>query len=645
MEKLKMHTPDFTDQNIARIAELFPDCVTESRDESGKLKRAIDFDQLKQHLAGNIVEGPQERYHLNWPGKREALLTANAPIAKTLRPCRDESVDFDTTKNLFIEGDNLDALKLLQETYLGKVKMIYIDPPYNTGKDFIYKDDFVEDVESYFLNSNQKDEQGHRLFANNESNGRFHSAWLTMMYSRMKLARSLLADDGVLFVSLDEGEIENLKLVLNEIFGANNLVTVFSWVRTRTPAALSQKTKTVVEFILCYERTKTNRPLLGIEKPAQSANTLLNQPNAVSVLNFPPGVIRAGFDDCTVKKGEYGSDSYSVSLLDDVQVRDGVFISAFRLRARFRWSQSYLESQLGSGVTVRIASKRMLPGYEKGSYGREALPNLIDDKVGVGTNENASKEVEALLGEEVVSYPKPVSLLRYLISSCTSDGDIVLDFFAGSSTTAHAVLAENEKDKVARSFVMVQLPEELDLDEKKQTAAASFCDKLKVPRTIAEIGKERIRRAGQKIKKEAGLNGQNLDIGFRVLKVDTSNMEDVYYSPDAVAQDLLSDQVSNIKQDRTPEDLLFQVLLDWGVDLTLPINKETIGGKTVFLVDTNALAACFDEGISEELVKELADRKPLRVVFRDAGFTSDSVKINVEQIFKLKSPGTEVRSI
>ena len=638
MEKLKMHSTNLTQDNIARIRDLFPGCVTEAKGEDGSVKLAVDFDQLRQELAESIVEGPQERYHLNWPGKREALLTANAPIAKTLRPCREEGVNFDSTKNLFIEGDNLEALKLLQETYLGKIKMIYIDPPYNTGNDYIYEDDFSESAREFLLRSNQKDEMGNHLVANTAANGRFHSDWLSMMYSRLRLARSLLRDDGLIFISIDD-EIANLKKLCDEVFGEQNFIEIFSWQKTTTPSNLSKKTKKSCEYIIAYQKLNSGQ-LTGLSKRSKSSNGLMNQPNAIGVLIFPAGNTFTKLSDGIYQSGMYGTASYEIELLRDTEVKDGKFVRPVELRGRFKWSQRYLDEQIESGVKIYIQTSAFSPSYEKEEYAPEKPWNIINTDFGVGTNENAGDEVDLLFHKNFSEklYPKPTSLLRYLINTNVGGDDCVLDFFAGSSTTAHAVMQLNAEDGGNRRFIMVQIPEACNGDSEAYKAGYE---------TISEISKERIRRAGRNIIEGACHEGWSRDIGFRVLKIDTSSMADVYYASDALDKANLDLFVDNIKPDRTPEDLLFQVMLDWGVDLALPITRQSIQGKDVFFVDGNVLAACFDASgsIDEAFVKELAKQQPLRVVFRDAGYKNSAVKINVEQIFKLLSPATEVKCI
>ena len=666
MNKLKMHSPDLTQDNIARIQALFPNCVTEAKGEDGSVKLAVDFDQLRQELSESIVEGPQERYHLNWPGKREALLTANAPIAKTLRPCREESVDFDATKNLFIESDNLDALKLLQETYLNKVKMIYIDPPYNTGNDFIYEDDFAEDTDSYFERSNQKGIDGHRLIANLETNGRFHSDWLNMIYSRVRLGRNLLRDDGVMFISIGDDEQASLKRLCDEVFGSENFLGC--------ACRVSKKANNQGEFwapnfdyVLTYARDKESCPgffggvnyeaydqvdtdgpragekyqlvrlyMTSLDPMRGCTNQRYYVEAPDGTLLIPPGNIfpdvKAEGASIPPETGEdkvwrWGKDTFFAE-------KDRIVVKRVR--------SSNLVDSNGGEVKWNVFTKTYLNDVINNST---AKPNsLIEEHI----NQNSSHE----LGELGIpfSFAKPSSLIKFLceISKVRSD-DIVMDFFAGSGSTAHAVMELNAATNSKTKFVLVQLPEDLNFDDKNHKSGYLFCKKNSLQTNIAELSKERIRRAGKKIKQDnANTPGiEKLDIGFRVLKIDTSNMADVYYAPDALDKAKFDMFVDNIKPDRTAEDLLFQVMLDWGVDLALPIAKETIQGKEVFFVDGNALVACFDAqgGVDEEFVKALAKHQPLRVVFRDAGFKDSAVKINVEQIFKQLSPSTEVKCL
>ncbi|AKJ36919.1 DNA methyltransferase [Aeromonas hydrophila NJ-35] len=627
MEKMIMHSPNQTQENIARLRELFPSCVTEAKGGDGAVKLAVDFDQLRQELAESIVEGPQERYHLNWPGKREALLTANAPIAKTLRPCREESVDFDTTQNLFIEGDNLDALKLLQETYLGKVKMIYIDPPYNTGNDFIYEDDFSENANDYLRRSNQKDEEGNRLVANTASNGRFHSDWLTMIYPRLRLARNLLRDDGVIFISIDDEEAHNLRKVCDEIFGSENFIAQFVWkARQFTDARAKTNVSTDHEYIIAYAQN-SDFSLKGIGRDESKFSNKDNDPRgdwmSRSILGLATREQRPNlhYDILEPGTGRIFPPNPSTG---------------------WRYSKERMNELAAEGRILFPKNDDGRPREKK--FRKEmksdfiAFRSIID---GIHTADG-TQEIRSLFGSDLFPFPKPTALIASLINQVTDEDDIIVDFFSGSATTAQAVMQVNASDGGRRQFVLVQLPEPCN---QKSEAYRVGC------KNIAEISKERIRLAGKKIISSQSHDDWNKDIGFRVLKIDSSNMADVYYTPDVLDKANLDLFVENIKPDRTAEDLLFQVMLDWGVDLALPITKDMVQGKEVFLVDGNdsqmALAACFDAngGIDEAFVKALAQRQPLRMVFRDAGFNSSAVKINVEQIFKLLSPATVVKCI
>jgi adenine-specific DNA-methyltransferase len=628
MEKLKLHTPDLTAQNIDKLAQLFPDCVTEARDEQGRVTQAIDFDQLRQELSGSIVEGPRERYHLDWPGKREAILAANAPIAKTLRPCREESVDFDTTKNLFIEGDNLDALKLLQETYLGKVKLIYIDPPYNTGNDFIYEDDFTEDNEAYLLRSNQKDESGNRMVANTEANGRFHSDWLSMLYPRLRLAKNLLSEEGAIFVSIADQEVHNLRFIMNEVFGADNFVATIIWQKVYSPKNSARHFSEDHDYVVVYAR--------NAEKwmPTLLPRTAAMEARYTNPDNDSRGVWKAG--DLSARNF-YGEGTYAITCPSG-RVIDGPPPGTYWRYSKPRFEELNRDERIwwGNDGNNVPAIKRFLSEVKDGR-----VPQTLWTYEEVGHTQEAKKELLSLVqfpgSDSTFETPKPTKMLKRILQIATSPGDeaLVLDFFAGSGSMSHATFALNAEDGGNRRAIAVQIAESLNLPAGNGHAL----------QTIADVCKERIRNAGAKIKSETALTAPNLDTGFRVLKIDTSNMRDVYYAPDAVEQGSLLAQVDNIRPDRTSEDLLFHVLVDQGVDLALPIAEETITGKKVFFVDGNALAACFDDGITDELVKEIAKRQPLRAVFRDANYGSDSVKINVDQIFRLLSPETEVRSL
>lgn len=629
MNKLKMHSPNLTEDNIARIRELFPGCVTEARGEDGRVKLAVDFDLLRQELSDVIVEGPQERYHLNWPGKREALLTANAPIAKTLRPVREESVDFETTKNLFIEGDNLDALKLLQETYLGKVKMIYIDPPYNTGNDFIYEDDFAEDAGEYLRRSNQVDEDGNRLTANTVANGRFHSDWLSMMYSRLRLARNLLRDDGLIFITIDDGEVASLRHCCDEIFGAANFVAQVAWEKRYTRSNNAKRFYSLKDNIIVFRRSESLDVIK--EKRSEKADSGYRNPD-----NDPRGAwITSSYVNPATRDAR-------PNLVYGIQ---NPFTGEIVRHPTHAWKYSETEHK------QHVAENRLYWAKDGDAEYPRLKIYLADQTDGMvpidvwdykssGTTDDGGAEIKELFGAAVFDTPKPTKLIQRMLGiGTTGQGEeIIVDFFAGSCSTAAAVLQQNKEDGGNRRCISVQIAE--------SPVTGSVAAKQGFT-SIAEVSKERIRRAGKKILEGQCHDDWNKDIGFRVLKIDTSNIGDVYYAPDALDKANLDLFVDNIKPDRTAEDLLFQVMLDWGVDLALPIEKKVIQGKDVFFVDGDALAACFDAhgGVDEAFVKELATHTPLRVVFRDAGFKDSAVKINVEQIFKLLSPSTEVKSI
>lgn len=632
MEKLKMHSPDLSQDNIAKIRELFPGCVTEARDEAtGAVRLAVDFDQLRQELSDHIVEGPQERYRLDWPGKREALTLANAPIAKTLRPSVEESVGFDRTKNLYLEGDNLEVLKVLQESYLGRIDLIYIDPPYNTGNEFIYDDDFSTEPVEYLFQSNQKDQSGNRLVANPATSGRFHSNWLSMIYPRLKMARNLLAPHGLLFASIDDNEIDNLRKVGAEVFGEDNFVGIITRA-TGTPTGGGFDGLTnMVDYILVFRRSAEAK-LNGLEFEAADAAIYNEEDERGKYLTR--SLRRTGGED---RREDRPSMFYGVQSPDGTMVfpiGPGGYESRWICgQERFREMESegliqWKKTDRGSGPEWHPYQKFYLEGREK------RPSNLWTE---IDGNKKGTREIRELFDrEKAFDSPKPVGLIQRIVQIATNKQSIVLDFFSGSATTAHAVMLQNSSDGGGRSHIQVQIPE--SVPENSPAFVAGYS-------TIADVGKERIRRAGKKILEGECHPDWNRDVGFRVLKVDTSNMKDVYYRPDELKQSDLLDMVDNVKEGRTAEDLLFQVLVDWGVDLTLPIRRETVQGKAVFFVDDNALVACFDRGITEDLVKELAGHEPLRVVFRDNGFVSDAVKINVEQIFRQLSPTTDVKSI
>jgi adenine-specific DNA-methyltransferase len=659
-EKLKMHTPDHTAQNIQKLAELFPGCVTEIRDEAGKVTQGIDFDQLRQELSGSIVEGPRERYHLDWPGKRGAIIAANTPVAKTLRPSRNESVNFDTTKNLFIEGDNLEALKLLQETYLGKIKLIYIDPPYNDGKDRIYKDSFEEDAAIYAERSGQQDQLGQRLLVNSESNGRFHSDWLTMMYARLKLARNLLADDGVIFVSIDDNEADNLQKICLEIFGEENLIGRLIWKN----ATDNNPSRVAIEheYICAFARVK-------------SATAPVWKTSVSDVKSLLIAKAKELLQQYAAQSDQILQEAYSSwfsKAKSQLWPLDGYkFIDRGGIYAGIRGVHNPGKEGYRYDVLHPVTGKACTPPLMGYRFPKDTMDRLLaESRIIFGEDHTKLIELKAYVQDfqdklssvieidgrsgaydlrdlfpeyrTAFDNPKPVRLLEKLISFAMPNPEgIFLDFFAGSGSSCHALMAMNAADGGQRRYIAVQLPELCK--EGSDPAKAGI-------RYISEITKARLVRAGEALRKrlsdqQALVGNVEFDSGLRVLKIDTSNMLDIFYMPDAVAQTDLLGQVDNIRSDRSAEDLLFQVLVDWGLDLALPIAEEMIESKQVFFVDQNALAACFDTGVTDEMVKAIAQRKPLRAVFRDSSYGTDSVKINVEQIFKLLSPETEVRSI
>ena len=652
MKKLKMHSKDWTDENIAKFAELFPNCVTESRDEEGNVTHAIDFDLLRQELSDHLVDGPRERYRLDWPGKREALLAANAPVAKALRPCREESEDFNTTENLFIEGDNLDALKLLQETYLGKVKMIYIDPPYNTGNDFIYADNFAESVQQNDLLEGIRDEEGNKLIdeerwkQNNSSNARFHSDWLSMIYSRLKLARNLLSDDGIIIISIDENEIANTRKVCDEVFGEQNLLFQITLLCNPKGRSQDKFVANCHEYLVAFSKQQLNKGATNVPKD-----------NEEIAKNYKLIDKRGRYRELELRNThrEFGKHNrknlyypFFVNTSGDVCLENAPGSVAIYpdwddgFQGCWTWSKDKARKQIDELVARQVKGRWKI--YRK-NYAEDDRGEITRQVKSIWTEkqfhtEKGQAAFNDLFGakEKIFQSPKSVDTIRRLLSMASNMNTVILDFFAGSATTAHAVMQLNAEDGGNRKFIMVQLPE--PCDENSEAFKSGY-------KNIAEIGKERIRRAGRKIKEENATTAPDLDIGFRVLKVDSSNMADVYYTPDAVDQQSLFSATDNIKPDRTAEDLLFQVLLDWGVDLRLPVTAEKVGGLEVYFVDENAVAACFVSNgeVTDAFCRELAKREPLRVVFRDSGFKDDSAKINAEQIFKQLSPHTEVRTL
>lgn len=637
MDKLKMQTADSVQDNISRIAELFPECITEVNDQMGGVKRSIDFDKLRQLLSSDIVEGNEERYQFTWPDKRKAILAANAPINATLRPCLEESVDFDTTQNLYIEGDNLDVLKCLKETYLHKVKMIYIDPPYNTGNDFVYEDDFAESASEYLANSGQFDEQGNRLVTNTESNGRFHTDWLNMIYPRLKVARDLLTEDGVIFISIDDNEVENLKKVCNEIFGEQNFVGNIIW-QSRTSISNDDEISTNHNHTIIFSNNREKLSFGGDDIDESDYSNPDNDPRGPWKL-VPIDANHVGGDtNYPIRNPKTGVDyyppngriwCYNKSTLDSLMK----------------------DNRIKFGLTDDSSPKRKLFLNERKAKGDFKTPSSI--LLDAGTTKTGTTEIMALFdNQKVFDYPKPTSLLTRLMQyGYVNNNDIVLDFFSGSGTTAHAFWKYEIIKEISAKFILVQLPEDLDksllsasTDAKKNIRnAIDLLDKIGKPHLLTEIAKERIRRAGAKIKAENPEKAQHLNTGFRVLKLDSSNMKDVFYSPKETSQLELFKYVDNVKDDRTSEDLLFQVMLELGATLDSKIEESEVDGKTIFNVGDGYLVACFDQKVTDEVVTSIAKMQPTYAVLRDTSLADDATATNFEQIFKTYAPNTTTK--
>ena len=627
MDKLRMQSSNGVEDNIMKIAQLFPDCVTETVDErSGQPKHLIDFEKLKQNLSDSVMSERAERYQFTWPDKSKAILLANSPINATLRPCREDSVDFDNTQNLYIEGDNLDVLKCLKETYLHKVKMIYIDPPYNTGNDFVYEDDFAQSSEEYLANSEQFDEQGNRMFTNAESNGRFHTDWLNMIYPRLKVARDLLTDDGVIFISIDDNEEKNLRNICDEIFGAENRIETIVWKNKYGAGAYTVGFISVHEYVLCYSKKKISNITSELDEEGQAVYSKKDEKYA----------IRGGYMTQPLMTNSLGNRP---NLMYPIEYK-GVSIYP---RKQWVWSQERLQNAINNNEvefnlqkdgTYSVRSKAYLRD-ENGKMRRGKPLSLMTGPF----NQEGTKEIRSLFeGKSIFDFTKPTQLIKKFLSLQINDSDdtdfIVLDYFSGSATTAHAVMQLNSEDGGNRKFIMVQLPEKTD--EKSEAFKAGY-------KNICEIGKERIRRAGKKIKEESPLTTQDLDTGFRVLKLDSTNMQDIYYSPKDISQADLFSQVDNVKPDRTGEDLLFQVMLELGATLDSKIETTTVAGKTIYNVAEGYLVACFDPDVTDDVVKAIAQMQPAYAVLRDTSMKDDSTATNFEQIFKTYSPDTVTR--
>lgn len=632
MDKLRMQSSNGVEDNITKIAQLFPDCVTETVDErSGLPKHLIDFEKLKQNLSDSVMSERAERYQFTWPDKSKAILLANSPINATLRPCREDSVDFDNTQNLYIEGDNLDVLKCLKETYLHKVKMIYIDPPYNTGNDFVYEDDFAQSSEEYLANSGQFDEQGNRMFTNAESNGRFHTDWLNMIYPRLKVARDLLTDDGVIFISIDDNEVENLRKVCDEVFGEQNFVDCLHWKKKKQPSFLAKHTAKVMEYVIVYAKNTFKLEKLSVEKVSDSNKKVININNKVSSRIFKPGVrVKSEEQTGIIKAGVYTGRSMDVEYKNDIYYENGRTTNEVEVVSKFSDSQSNIDTFIQKDllyITKNFLLRRDV-GEEAAEKRKSITDLLLND---FGDNQESDKEFLELFDKKYFDYTKPIKLIYNLVKSNFTEEGIILDFFSGSATTAHAVMQLNSEDGGNRKFIMVQLPEKTD--EKNEAFKAGY-------KNICETGKERIRRAGKKIKEESPLTTQDLDTGFRVLKLDSTNMQDIYYSPKDISQADLFSQVDNVKPDRTGEDLLFQVMLELGATLDSKIETTTVAGKTIYNVAEGYLVACFDPDVTDDVVKSIAQMQPAYAVLRDTSMKDDSTATNFEQIFKTYSPDT-----
>lgn len=638
MEKMRMESPDMTAQNIDKIGAMFPNCITETKGEDGKMKKAINFDLLRQMLSGDVIEG-DEAYEFTWVGKKAAIVEANKPIRKTLRPCKEDSVNWDTTKNLYIEGDNLEVLKLLQESYLGAIKMIYIDPPYNTGSDFIYRDNFTIDADEYAEQSGLFDDDGDRLFRNTDTNGRFHSDWCSMIYSRLMLARNLLSDDGAIFISIDDNELDSLHKICDEVFGDSNFVGCISRATGTTTGQDANKIGSSLDYCVVYSKT-SQFSLHGIDMDEKDMK------------RFSESDAKGRYSTLQLRKtGNADRKEDRPNMFYPVKAPDGSDVYPFgpgNYLSRWRVAKDSYEKLVNDDMIVwKKSDDEDLPtvgGYKKSCWtpyvkyyleGRtKQVSNLFQDIEG---NKKASIVLKDLLGSKgVFDNPKPVEFMTRLIQISTDDDSVILDFFSGSGTTAHATLQFNAERGTRKKFILVQLPEKCE--------EGTEANKLGY-KNICEIGKERIRRAGKQVKEQSPLTTSDLDIGFRVFKLDDSNMNDVYYSAGEYNQGMLTLLESNIKSDRNDLDLLFGCLLEWGLPLSMPYSSEQIDGCTVHTYNEGDLITCFDENIPDSVIKEIAKRQPLRAVFRDSSFNGSPAKINVGEIFKMLAPDTRVKVI
>ena len=640
----KMRSADMVAESIEHLKALFPEAFTEGK---------IDFEVLKQ-LLGGVVDEREEKYGLNWHGKRQARQLALTPSTGTLRPCPEESVDWDTTQNLMIEGDNLEVLKLLQKSYAGKVKLIYIDPPYNTGKDFVYPDDYRDNMQNYLELTRQTDGENQKLSSNTEASGRFHTDWLNMMYPRLKVSRNLLAGDGVILISIGDEEIHNLRVVCDDIFGYENFCGIFIWEKKKKPSFLDRNMGTVTDYIVSYAKDRSQSPAFTTGSVEEEKKYPFNNAgNNMAVLEFPAGSATFGLSDQTITAQDMSEGNIKTELLDDVRIVKGRNGDAFRLRGEWRYSQSKLNEFVASGADIMISKVPFRPNYVNRSGEQKKTANLLSYRINaMQTNEDATQQARRIFGEDVVSYPKPEGLLKYLIGAVSRENDIILDFFSGSGTTASGVWRQNAEDSCSRRFILVQLPQSLDTKNKTHRAAADFCDQIGRPRNLVELTKEWLRRSAEQIRQETPLFTG--DFGFLVLKLDTSNIRSWIAKPDNLEQSIL-EHVENIKEDRTDQDILFELMLKMGFDLCMSFESRMIAGRVVYSVGTGTLFACLDQHIAREKVdslalgiaewhKQLESEGDATVIFRDSAFEDDMAKTNMAAILEQHELGN-VRSL
>lgn len=646
LDLLKVGSKDIFTDNISKIGQLFPEVLTEKRDEHGRLRPAIDFEKLKQFLSEEIVDG-RESYEFTWVGKREAIAEAGRPTTKTLRPDLDESIDFDKSENIFITGDNLEVLKILQGSYLGKIDMIYIDPPYNTGRDFVYSDKFHKTDQELKEEMDLLDEEGRQVVGlqpNEKSSARYHSDWLNMMYPRLRLARNLLKDSGVIFISIDDNEQSNLKSICDEIFGEDNFIQDFIWHKKTQPSFLSKEVANIHEYLLAYRKDKNVKLKGGFTDPDKLIEMLnISNNKSMRIFNCNSTIINNGNYNGVIEKGIYGNGDLKVELLEDIQVNNGVPVSDIRMFGRFKWGQEKIDELIQNGGNIEIRSVSTLRPTARRNTGevniKPPVSILSKSMNAIPTNTDATNEMKNMFdGISIFSNPKPTGLLKFLIDAKTyeKDNSLILDFFGGSGTTADAVMQLNAEDGGNRKFILCTLDEEVA--DKSAAKEAGY-------ETIDQISRERIRRAAAKIQEEQPELVGKQDFGFKAYKLDSSNFKDVSARPDQFIQGELFDSVSNIKEGRSGLDLLFQVMLTWGMELSLAIDSKKVAGAEVYDVDQGSLMACFEDEISEEVIRQIAQTQPLRAVFRDSSFANSADKINVSEIFKELSPNTKVKVV